>query len=217
MPRRKPRPGQAGFDFTDPATLPYAPGSASSKATAEAAAKRAPSHRRRIYLHLLSLLPDGATAPEIEAALKLHRSTVSSRMGELERVNYVRRIGKYRPTPSGNPAEVYVAIPRDNDDPPRPPAKDGPQYVTMEEQDHNRLVKEANDCRLALASFMAAYGNCDIPGALMNLAHKPVVENGLLSEHDACEAAMFAAFVRGVTALGLQFRNPPILPRARRL
>jgi hypothetical protein len=72
--------------------------------------------------------------------------------------------------------------------------------VRLYEDDYHRLQKEANDCRLALAQFMAAYGNCDIPGALLNLAHKPDVPRGV-SEHDACEAAMAAAWIRGAKAL----------------
>jgi hypothetical protein len=54
---------------------------------------------------------------------------------------------------------------------------------------------------------MAAYGNCDIPGALMNLAHKPEVERGM-TVHDAIEAALFKAWLKGFKALGLQYGHP---------
>jgi hypothetical protein len=65
------------------------------------------------------------------------------------------------------------------------------------------MVKEHNDYRFALYAFMAAYGNCDIPGALMTLAYKPEVPRGV-SEHDACELAMFQAWIRGAKVIGLK-------------
>lgn len=79
-------------------------------------------------------------------------------------------------------------------------------FVTQREEDYHRDLKERNDCRLALAAFMAAYGNCDIPGAALDLAHKPQteVDGHLLTPHDACEVAMLKAWVRGCQALGIR-------------
>jgi hypothetical protein len=83
--------------------------------------------------------------------------------------------------------------------------------IRLEESHYERMVKEQNDCRLALAAFMAAYGNCEIPGAVMNLAHKPEVPHGV-SEHDAIEIALFKAWQKGFIALGLQYGHPDLKP-----
>jgi hypothetical protein len=80
--------------------------------------------------------------------------------------------------------------------------------IRLRREDYDRMVKEQNDCRLALAAMMAAYGNCDIPGALMYLAYKPEVPPGV-TVHDACEAAMMKAWLRGCKALGITPRPQP--------
>ncbi len=84
--------------------------------------------------------------------------------------------------------------------------RDRRPIIGISEDAYYAEMKRANDCQAALAKFMAAYGNCDIPGAIMNLANKPSRTVGgivAVSEDEACEAAMFAAWVRGAKILGI--------------
>lgn len=111
-------------DFSKPSTAPYAVTSSSSRAAAKAVAPRLKNQRERIYAFLLGR-PEGRTCEQIEDALDAHRSSISTRLGELECVGYVKRTGRFLPTRSGNQGEIYVAIPHDSPEAgiPRPPRK----------------------------------------------------------------------------------------------
>jgi predicted transcriptional regulator len=101
-----------------PTTAPYTTTSESSKKAAEAVGQRLPNQRTRIYQYLLNH-PSGATYERMMNDLNMHHSSVSTRLGELELVGYVRRTGTFGPTLSGNDAEIYVAVPRDDPHPPK--------------------------------------------------------------------------------------------------
>jgi predicted transcriptional regulator len=106
-----------------PATAPYRPGSLSSTLAAKNVQPKMKNQRTRIWRYLCDLLPDGATGKEIEDHFDWHRSSVSTRLGELETVGFVKRTGQLRPTEGSNFGEVYVAVPRAEDAVPMPPKK----------------------------------------------------------------------------------------------
>lgn len=111
-------------------SLPYAKGSATSQAAAEAMIDHAPNVRRRIFAFLVSRAERGATDDEIEQALDLSHQTASARRNLLVREGAVENSEAKRPTRSGRAAVVWVADPAFDIDAKRPgrPRK-GPQDV----------------------------------------------------------------------------------------
>ena len=106
---------------TLPDTLPYAPGSATSKAAAEKAKGKANADCARI-LSLLQRHHPGLTDEEMQAALVMNANTQRPRRGDLVTGRWnkaqavviapgqVRDSGRKRQTMSGSPATVWEAV-----------------------------------------------------------------------------------------------------------
>lgn len=105
-PRRKPKP--ADLLHTEPESLPYVPGSETSKDAADFARGRAVSCRRQILNFIQEKGPFGATIEEAVFGLKMKTQTVSARMGELFTEGYILKNGNKRLTVSKCEAEVYI-------------------------------------------------------------------------------------------------------------
>lgn len=69
--------------------------------------------RFRVLAHIVDTGTEGATNTEIEDALDLKRPSGSNRRLELEEAGLVMQDpdGRQRPTPTGQPATVYIATP----------------------------------------------------------------------------------------------------------
>ena len=99
---------QAELDLTprarrrDPAT---------SRDAAQAARRAAASHRARILAALEAAGSLGATYVELAGATGLEPVAVNRRLCELRRMGVAMRLDVTRPTPSGNRAHVYRAVP----------------------------------------------------------------------------------------------------------
>ena len=90
-------------------SLPYAKGSATSKAAAESMIDHAPTVRHRIFQFLVSRAGRGATDDEIEQALNLSHQTASARRNLLVRDGAIEDSHRKRPTRSGRSATVWIA------------------------------------------------------------------------------------------------------------
>ena len=88
--------------------LPYAKGSATSKAAATHVAPRAGSMRARILEFIVARGAHGATMEEIEIGLGMKHQTVGPRKRELETAGLIRNAGVERVTTSGCMASVWV-------------------------------------------------------------------------------------------------------------
>lgn len=100
--------GPPTADWT-PRSVPYAKGSATSEAAAEAIKPKAGSQRARVYAFILGRGEYGATDEEIQAALGISESSVRPRRGELREAGLIHDSGRTRPTRSGGQATVWVA------------------------------------------------------------------------------------------------------------
>lgn len=96
--------------ITDPHSLPYVPGSETSKAAAQGARSKAPADRVRVYNYIHERGEYGATSDEVQVALGLTHQSGSARVSELASKHHViRRTDRTRPTRTGHKAFVYVA------------------------------------------------------------------------------------------------------------
>lgn len=88
--------------------LPYAKGSATSRAAAASMQAHAPVMRQQVH-DLLHLSPYGLTGDEIEMATGFAHQTVGPRLLELRKAGYVVDSGARRPTRSGRLAIVWLS------------------------------------------------------------------------------------------------------------
>ncbi len=79
-----------------------------SQAAAASIAPLAGELRQRVFNHIASCRGGGATADEIQLALRLPAQTVTPRCNELLQMKRIVRSGLKRPTASGRLAHVYV-------------------------------------------------------------------------------------------------------------
>ncbi|MCB9840971.1 MAG: hypothetical protein H6809_04905 [Phycisphaeraceae bacterium] len=83
-----------------------------SEVAAKRAARRAPTHRQRLYAAIVDAGEAGATDAELEELTGIRAQTISPRRGELVRMGLVVDSGRRRNTPRNSPAAVWVALPR---------------------------------------------------------------------------------------------------------
>lgn len=92
-------------------TLPYARGSATSRAAAKSMEPHAPSIRSfvlaAIYLSTFTGRK-GATCDEVEVEIEVPHQTVSARIRELFKAGRIKDSGRTRPTRSGRKAVVWI-------------------------------------------------------------------------------------------------------------
>lgn len=69
--------------------------------------------RAEVYAFLLARGADGATDQEIQRELPMDENTERPRRVELVRAKLVAKSGRKRPAPSGRPATVWVANPKE--------------------------------------------------------------------------------------------------------
>ena len=81
-----------------------------SRQAAARALPRSGSDRRRVYDLLVERGDEGATDDEIEQALNLPHQTASARRNGLRDDGWVVDSGRTRPTRTGSPAVVWVAV-----------------------------------------------------------------------------------------------------------
>lgn len=95
-------------------TLPAPSHHAAPRGTSEIAAqqigKAAPNLRQRIFDAIAAAGPRGLTDDEAEALLGIKPQSYTPRRGELVRLGLVVDSGERRPTSSGRPAAVWVAV-----------------------------------------------------------------------------------------------------------
>lgn len=94
-------------------SLPYVPGSDTSKTAAEMAAPDAARARKMVFDFIVK--QGDATDDEVKAGIADHQGH-SARRRELELTGWVRKAGKRRQTRAGKPAEVYEPVPEDERD-----------------------------------------------------------------------------------------------------
>ena len=90
-------------------SLPYVPGSATSKAAAESMQPKAGTLRWKVWKWIHWCATNGATDDECQKMLHMDPSTQRPRRIELEKVGLVIKTDRTRPTRSGRHAAVYVA------------------------------------------------------------------------------------------------------------
>ena len=91
-------------------SLPYAKNSETSRGAADSMIAPAPSVRRRGFDFIASRGDYGATDDEIEIGLELSHQTASARRNLLVKDGAVVNSDAKRPTRSGRPASVWVAV-----------------------------------------------------------------------------------------------------------
>jgi hypothetical protein len=89
---------------------PYQRHSDTSKAAAESAKLTAREMRARVLEYLRSKFPDGATDDEMQQSLGLNPSSQRPRRIEGVKLGLIRDSKMRRPTLSGRPAVVWVAV-----------------------------------------------------------------------------------------------------------
>ena len=102
------RPTASSTD-SDP-SLPYQRHSDTSKAAAVTAERTADIQRERVFRFISGRGDDGATDDEVQVGLGLSGNAQRPRRRELEDAGRVRKAGRKRPTQTGSPAEVWVAV-----------------------------------------------------------------------------------------------------------
>ena len=90
---------------------PPPPQESTSAIAGTAAAKLAPNRRDQILTILRAAGRQGMTLYEIAAALGVAVHTISGRLTELQRAQRIITTGDRRPSPFGNPCEVYCLAP----------------------------------------------------------------------------------------------------------
>lgn len=88
-------------------TLPYARGSATSKAAAKSVSHTAASSLRSKCLSFIKSM-GGATCDEIEVAFRMRHQTASARIRELAQRDLIKDSGFNRLTRSGRSATVWA-------------------------------------------------------------------------------------------------------------
>jgi hypothetical protein len=91
-----------------PAPAPFAAGSETSKAAAEAAGSRAPVQRERVLDFIRKCGERGATDDEGERALDMGTQSYTPRRGELVRLGRIVDSGRTRETRLGGTATVWI-------------------------------------------------------------------------------------------------------------
>jgi len=100
---------EAHVDKKERKSLPYVPGSETSKAAAERNIEKAGPDRQAIYEYLVGLLPGGSNDYETEQRFGLHQ-TISARRRDLVIEGRCKASGETRPTGTGSQATVWVAV-----------------------------------------------------------------------------------------------------------
>lgn len=90
-------------------SLPYTPGSATSKTAAQSMVKHAPNQRQRVWQYV-DEQEEGATCDEIEVALGMHHASVATRVMELRDMGRLKKTLDTRLTRKNRPAAVHVAV-----------------------------------------------------------------------------------------------------------
>jgi hypothetical protein len=94
----------------EPAPVPYAADSETSKAAAEGVRRRAAGLRQAVYAFIMARGERGATDEEIYDELGTdRRDSLRPRRNELMNSGFIRDSGETRPTHSGADATVWVA------------------------------------------------------------------------------------------------------------
>ena len=94
-------------------SLPYVPGSATSKAAADSLMSSAASMRMKVYRYIESQGEGGATDNEIENALDMRHQTASARRRDLVLAGSIKDSGMTRRTDSNRKASVWVIVPEE--------------------------------------------------------------------------------------------------------
>jgi hypothetical protein len=108
--------GEAGLPCEEGltmSTLPYTPGSVTSKAAAKSMVAPAKNLRQRVWRFIASQGDYGATSDEINVHLGIPNSC-TTRVTELVRLGRIVRTKDTRPTRSGRAAHIHKAVPKDD-------------------------------------------------------------------------------------------------------
>jgi uracil-DNA glycosylase family 4 len=147
-----------------PPRVPYAKGSATSKAAAQAIAPHVENLAERVFRYVEQQGPLGATRDEVEVALDMIHQTASARVYDLVKAGRLVETERTRPTRSGTMAGVLVAV-----SPPLRPTFDPP--LPLNDLDRLRAIGER--VAACTACTMRAECSAPVPGNLEDPSGRP--------------------------------------------
>jgi len=128
------QPVLPGMNRSD--SLPYIPGSATSKAAAKSMVKPSRNQRQRVWEHIHCFGGTGKTCHEVEEEIGIIHGSCASRIWELREMGRIERTGRTRTTPTGREADVYIAVEKEDW------IDDRPGWPTMETLSRPQKMKQ---------------------------------------------------------------------------